>query len=95
MDHLIKDSATLELYAWLDPDAAADPALLAPPDRRLADAIDIREVSPLVNRVANNGPELLEPLDFESDVGQYPCDFFGRKTGVEIAFKPVIRNIHN
>ena len=41
------------------------------------------------------GLDLLETLDFESDVGQYPCDFFGRKIGVEIAFKPVIRNIHN
>ena len=26
------------------------------------DAIAIREVSPLVNRVANNGPELLAPV---------------------------------
>ena len=34
------------------------------------------------------GLDLLETLDFESDVGQYPCDFFGRKIGVEIAFKP-------
>ncbi|WP_440713776.1 SOS response-associated peptidase [Gordonia sp. FQ] len=46
--------------AWLDPDHPADPGLLAPPDLTLADAIEIREVSPLVNRVANNGPELLE-----------------------------------
>ena len=28
----------------------------------IADAVDIREVSPLVNRIANNGPELLEPV---------------------------------
>lgn len=46
---------------WLDPDRPIDPDLLAPPARVLADAIEIREVSPLVNRVANNGPELLEP----------------------------------
>lgn len=48
--------------AWLDPDHPVDPDLLAPPALALADAIDIREVSPLVNRVANNGPELLEPV---------------------------------
>ncbi|GAC58454.1 hypothetical protein GOHSU_40_00380 [Gordonia hirsuta DSM 44140 = NBRC 16056] len=47
---------------WLDPDRPADPALLAPPDTVLAEAIDIREVSTLVNRVANNGPRLLEPI---------------------------------
>ena len=47
--------------AWLDPDHTVDPTLLAPPDRALVDAIEIREVAPLVNRVANNGPELLEP----------------------------------
>ena len=48
--------------AWLDPDSPPDPALLAPPARELADRIAIREVSPLVNRVANNGPELLDPV---------------------------------
>lgn len=48
--------------AWLDPDAAVDPLLLAPPAAELVDAIDIREVAPLVNRVANDGPELLEPV---------------------------------
>lgn len=48
--------------AWLDPDHPVDPRLLDPPDLSLAEAISIREVSPLVNRVANNGPELLEPV---------------------------------
>lgn len=48
--------------AWLDPDHPVDPDLLAPPTEALANAIDIREVSTLVNRVANNGPELLEPI---------------------------------
>ena len=28
----------------------------------LAQAIEIREVPPLVNRVANNGPQLLDPV---------------------------------
>jgi putative SOS response-associated peptidase YedK len=44
---------------WLDPDAAADPDLLAElPDVR---GIRMREISTLVNNVRNNGPELLEP----------------------------------
>ncbi len=46
--------------AWLDPDAPAPPAMFAPPAAELADAIEVREVSPLVNRVANNGPHLLD-----------------------------------
>ncbi|MFT4088121.1 MAG: SOS response-associated peptidase [Gordonia sp. (in: high G+C Gram-positive bacteria)] len=49
-------------HAWLDPDSPVDPDLLAPPDLALADAIEIREVSNLVNRVANNSPELMEPV---------------------------------
>lgn len=45
--------------AWLDPDVAADPALLAGvPD---VAAITAREVSTLVNNVRNNGPQLLDP----------------------------------
>ncbi|MFZ2511167.1 MAG: SOS response-associated peptidase [Gordonia sp. (in: high G+C Gram-positive bacteria)] len=48
--------------AWLDPDRPADPDLLAPPAEALAEAIAIREVSPRVNRVAHNGPELLDPV---------------------------------
>ena len=46
---------------WLNPDEPAPPDLLAtPPDIR---GIAVREVSRLVNRVANNSPELLEPVD--------------------------------
>ncbi|MFW0784166.1 SOS response-associated peptidase [Gordonia sp. CPCC 206044] len=48
--------------AWLDPDHTAPGDLFAPPATAVADAIDIREVAPLVNRVANNGPELLAPV---------------------------------
>ncbi|WP_161897670.1 SOS response-associated peptidase [Gordonia spumicola] len=48
--------------AWLDPDSPADPALLRPPSADLVDRISVREVSPLVNRVSNNGPELLDPV---------------------------------
>jgi putative SOS response-associated peptidase YedK len=43
--------------AWLDPDAPADPALLAHPPA--APAVVLREVSTLVNSVRNNGPELI------------------------------------
>lgn len=48
--------------SWLDPDHPVDPDLLAPPAAELAGAIEIREVSPLVNRVSNNGPELVEAV---------------------------------
>ena len=51
---------------WLDPDAPAPADLLAAtPD---VAALAMREVSTLVNSVANNGPELLEP----SDCGNQP-----------------------
>lgn len=46
---------------WLDPDQPAPAELLdSPPD---ISAIAIREVSRLVNRVANNSAELLQPPD--------------------------------
>jgi len=44
---------------WLSPDEPAPEDLLA--TRPDISAIEIREISRLVNRVANNGPELLEP----------------------------------
>jgi putative SOS response-associated peptidase YedK len=47
--------------AWLNPDAELDPELLTrPPD---TGAIELRQVSTLVNSVRNNGPELLQPVD--------------------------------
>jgi putative SOS response-associated peptidase YedK len=46
---------------WLDPDQPAPPALLqTPPD---ISGIVMREVSTLVNSVANNGPTLIEPAE--------------------------------
>jgi putative SOS response-associated peptidase YedK len=55
--------------AWLDPDAGADAdsvaSLLAPPSPELVAALELRPVSPQVNNVRNNGPELLEPLRTE------------------------------
>jgi putative SOS response-associated peptidase YedK len=52
--------------AWLDPDVSAKDdavaALLAPPSEELVAALELRPVSPLVNSVRNNGPELLAEL---------------------------------
>ena len=51
--------------AWLNPDAPLDPELLArPPD---VSGIEMHQVSRLVNSVRNNGPELLEPVESESE----------------------------
>lgn len=47
--------------AWLDPDHPAPAALLRPPDEELVAGIEVSPVSTLVNKVSNNGPELLEP----------------------------------
>ncbi|KAA8959504.1 SOS response-associated peptidase [Mycobacterium sp.] len=50
---------------WLDPDAPPDPGLLTgPPDVR---GIRMREISTLVNNVRNNGPELIEPVERQSE----------------------------
>jgi putative SOS response-associated peptidase YedK len=51
---------------WLDPDrSAADEevvTLLRPPSAELVGRLELRPVAPLVNRVRNNGPELLAPV---------------------------------
>jgi len=44
---------------WLNPDEPAPEDMLA--TRADISAIEVREISRLVNRVANNGPELVEP----------------------------------
>lgn len=50
---------------WLNPDAPIDEKLLArAPDVR---GIRTREVSTLVNSVRNNGPQLLEPVEQQSE----------------------------
>ncbi len=49
--------------AWLDPDHPAPADLLEPPTPELVAGITARPVSPLVNSVRNNGPELLEPAE--------------------------------
>jgi putative SOS response-associated peptidase YedK len=52
--------------AWLDPDTGADDeavaSLIAPPSLELIGKLELRPVSPLVNSVRNNGPQLLEAL---------------------------------
>jgi putative SOS response-associated peptidase YedK len=52
--------------AWLDPDRPADDAavapLLGPVPAELVARMELRPVSPRVNNVRNNGPELLEAL---------------------------------
>ncbi|BDH58661.1 SOS response-associated peptidase [Tsukamurella sp. PLM1] len=55
---------------WLNPDGAADPLLLAPPALDVAERIEIRPVSTLVNAVANTGPELIERVEPGSEPGQ-------------------------
>jgi putative SOS response-associated peptidase YedK len=55
---------------WLDPDQPAPAGLLAaPPD---ISGITLREVSTLVNSVANNGPALIEP----AEPGNQPVGLF-------------------
>lgn len=49
--------------AWLDPDHPAPAELLLPPSTELVAEITARPVSPLVNSVRNNGPELLAPAE--------------------------------
>jgi len=53
--------------AWLNPDLDAKDdavaALLTPPSEELVASLDLRPVSPLVNSVRNNGPELLRRDD--------------------------------
>ncbi|MEQ3550759.1 SOS response-associated peptidase [Pseudonocardia nematodicida] len=52
--------------AWLAPDSSASDVpvarLLAPPSPELVSTLDIRPVSPQVNNVRNNGPELLDRI---------------------------------
>ncbi|WP_330249973.1 SOS response-associated peptidase [Nocardia sp. NBC_00565] len=53
--------------AWLDPDHPAPATLLETPSAESVAGIVARPVSSLVNSVRNNGPELLAPLDIQSD----------------------------
>ncbi len=53
---------------WLDPDQDLDQRLLQPAGQ--ATGIETRQVSSLVNSVANNGPQLLAPDDGTHAVGE-------------------------
>lgn len=48
---------------WLDPDRTDATSLLEPPGLDVLDALELRPVSPLVNNVRNNGPQLLERVE--------------------------------
>jgi len=50
---------------WLDPGRPAPAGLLATPPE--VTGIAIRQVRTLVNKVANNGPELIAPVDFSNE----------------------------
>ena len=45
-------------------------------------------------KAALDGLDLGETLDFQTDVRQDAGDLLGRKVRFDIAFEPVIRNIH-
>jgi putative SOS response-associated peptidase YedK len=47
---------------WLDP-ATAPAGLLAPPSMSIVDKLEVRPVSGRVGNIANNGPELRDPVD--------------------------------
>ncbi|KXP07883.1 SOS response-associated peptidase [Tsukamurella pseudospumae] len=62
---------TPELFdQWLDPDGPVDPALLLPPALDVAERIEIRPVSALVNSVKNDGAALIERTEPGSGPGQ-------------------------
>jgi putative SOS response-associated peptidase YedK len=48
---------------WLDPTVTETPLLLPLLQPYPAEAMDAYRVAPLVNTVANDGPELIEPSD--------------------------------
>ncbi|SHK57243.1 Putative SOS response-associated peptidase YedK [Pseudonocardia thermophila] len=66
---------------WLDPDRpakdAAVAALLKPPSEELVAALALRPVSPLVNSVRNNGPELIRELAPEDAPEPLQLDLLG------------------
>ena len=47
---------------WLDPDRTPAPEVTRRIDPALVELIEVRDVSPAVNSVKNNSPELLEPV---------------------------------
>ncbi|WP_018163269.1 SOS response-associated peptidase [Smaragdicoccus niigatensis] len=55
--------AESEWAAWLDPDHRPEKRLVAGIDPELVAQIEIRDVSPAVNSVKNNSPDLLLPAD--------------------------------
>jgi putative SOS response-associated peptidase YedK len=52
---------------WLDPDIEDPADLLASWDEASGENLELRPVSTAVNRVDNNGPQLLEPVADEPE----------------------------
>lgn len=61
-DRMPRILAPADWSRWLDPGAGPAPDLLAPLPTSLAEEIEIRPVSRLVNSVRNDGPQLLDPV---------------------------------
>ena len=45
-------------------------------------------------QTALDGLDLLEALDLKADIGQNFGHLLGRNIGFEIAFKPIVGNVH-
>jgi putative SOS response-associated peptidase YedK len=52
---------------WLDPQVDDPADLLHPWDEVAGEHLELRPVSPRVNKVDNNGPELVEPAEAEPE----------------------------
>ncbi|MBB5906493.1 putative SOS response-associated peptidase YedK [Actinoalloteichus hymeniacidonis] len=60
---------------WLDPASPASPDLLAAPDPELIAGIRVYPVSPAVNNMRNNGPELMERIEIVPEQTATPTLF--------------------
>lgn len=52
---------------WLDPDESDVASLLTAPDEQLVAGLELRPISDAVNKVGNNGPELLKKVELDRD----------------------------
>lgn len=52
---------------WLDPDESDVASLLTGPDEQLIAGLELRPISDAVNKVGNNGPELLKKVELDQD----------------------------
>jgi putative SOS response-associated peptidase YedK len=61
--------------AWLDPSREDVEALVGPTSPEVVAALELRPVSPAVNNVANNGPELVARAESVSRPADQPALF--------------------